>query len=168
MLPWLFQILYSDLCIWLHLLIGNYLSGTRTTLTKNMNCYQRDAYGWCKLPAVNSSTTTTVMTAHIAFFPTPLNNGSSIYRSETSVRAVPTLRAWMPLLWSSFPILHAYAPHEAGILLISFTFSVSICKLFLLLLECRVQAIGAAWSSRWMFRFLGWWQCKTSCTECQK
>lgn len=31
--------------------------------------------GMIKLPAVNSSTTTTVITAHIAFFPTPLNNG---------------------------------------------------------------------------------------------
>uniref|UniRef100_A0A0A8ZEN2 Uncharacterized protein n=1 Tax=Arundo donax TaxID=35708 RepID=A0A0A8ZEN2_ARUDO len=44
-------------------------------------------------PAVNSITTTTVMTAHIAFFPIPLKKGSNVYKSETSVRAVPALRA---------------------------------------------------------------------------
>lgn len=61
----------------------------RTTSTNNMYYHRFDA----RLPAVNSSTTTTVITAHIAFFPSPWNNGSSIYKSETSVRAVPTLRA---------------------------------------------------------------------------
>ena len=62
----------------------------RTTYTYNT---YYDQYNGSRLPAVNSSTTTTVMTAHIAFFPTPLNKGSSIYKSETSVIAVPTLRA---------------------------------------------------------------------------
>jgi hypothetical protein len=62
---------------------------TRTTFRNNTYYYRFDA----RLPAVNSSTTTTVMTAHIAFFPNPLNSGSSMYKSETSVRARPTLRA---------------------------------------------------------------------------
>lgn len=151
---WLFRILYSDLCIWLHLLINTHLSENQELHPQITNQY--DASG---LPAVNSSTTTTVMTAHIAFFPTPLNSGSSIYKSETSVRAVPTLRAWIALLWSSLPILHAYAHHEAGTLVIFFTLSGSISKLFLLLLGSTAQAIIAAWGSRWMLRFLGRWQC---------
>lgn len=44
------------------------------------------------LPTVNSITTTTVMTAHIAFCPIPLNNGSIRYSKETSVKAMPTLK----------------------------------------------------------------------------
>lgn len=138
--------------------VGQYslVRNLRTTWRNNTYYNQYDA---SRLPAVNSSTTTTVMTAHIAFFPTPLNSGSSIYKSETSVRAVPTLRAWMALLWSCRPILHAYAHHEAGILVIFFTLSGSISKLFLLLLGSAAQAILAAWVSRWMLRFLGRRQC---------
>lgn len=43
-----------------------------------------------KLPAVNSRTTTTVMTAQIAFSPIPLNNGSIKYNKETNDKATPT------------------------------------------------------------------------------
>lgn len=149
---------------------GNHLFGTRkATSGKNTYYYYYpDANGLCTLPAVNSSTTTTVITAHIAFFPTPLNNGSSMYRSETSVSAVPTLRAWIALLGSSLPIPHACAPHEKGILLIFFTCWWRIDELFLLLLGSGAQAIGAAWNSWWMLRFLTRWQCKIGGTKCSK
>ena len=114
-------------------------------MEKKIKCFQLkltvDRYG---LPAVNSSTTTTVMTAHIAFFPIPLKKGSSMYKSETSVRAVPALRAWTALLGSSLPILHACLPHEAGILPIVFTGAVSISKVLFLLMEFRAQAIAMA------------------------
>jgi hypothetical protein len=90
---------------------------------------------------VNSSTTTTVMTAHIAFFPIPWKKGSSMYRRDTSVRAVPALRAWTALLGSSLPMLHACLPHEAGILPTVFASEVSICNNVLFLLkELRAEA----------------------------
>ena len=58
---------------------------------------------WLHLPAENSRTTTTVMTAQIALLPMSLKRGSMRYNKETSVKEIPTLRACITLLGSSFP-----------------------------------------------------------------
>ena len=57
-------------------------------------------------PTVNSITTTTVMTAHKAFFPIPLNKGSNKNNKETSTKATPTFIEWTTLLGSSLPTFH--------------------------------------------------------------
>ena len=65
-------------------------------------------------PAVNSRTTTTVMTAHVALLPSLLNNGSIKYNKETSVRERPTLREWIILLGSSAPTFLEVFQHKTG------------------------------------------------------
>ena len=66
------------------------------------------------LPTVNSITTTTVITAHIAFFPIPLNNGSIRNNKETSVKAMPTLKACTTLLGFSLPTFHVALQAKPG------------------------------------------------------
>lgn len=57
---------------------------------------------------MNSRTTTTVMTAQIAFSPMPLNNGSIKYNKETNDKEIPTFSEWMTLLLSSFPTFQIF------------------------------------------------------------
>lgn len=68
-------------------------------------------------PAVNSwttTTTTTVMTAQIAFSPIHLNKGSIRYSKDTNDKDDPTSREWSTLLGSSWPTSHTGTQIQPG------------------------------------------------------
>lgn len=146
-LPKGFQVLYSGLCIMLHLLAqesekqshssskaGYRVSRNRTNQVRN----------W---PAVNSRTTTTVIIAQIAFFPIPLNSGSTRYSSETRVKDKPTFKAWITLLGSSPPTFHTVWKANLGNL---FSFSQ-----FLVFSPFSFSAIAIS-DPAWTFRTISW------------
>lgn len=104
-------------------------------------------------PAVNSSTTTTVITAHIAFRPTPSNSGSKRYNKETSVNATPTLRAWISRLGSSLPTSSALSHSLTGSLTIFSieSFVSSLHLVFLPLLSSAVPVSAMSTRGRWRY-----------------